>query len=133
MKFYEIDKTNFPIVTIRMHNVEPSAQDFKIYLQEHLEMLSSTSEPVILIMDISNGKSLSSELRIEQGNWNKKNYDLLRSKMKGMVFVTKSLVMQFVIKAVCIIQKLPVDYLVVRDFSEAMNWAEGQLGRRSAA
>jgi hypothetical protein len=76
------------------------------------------------VFDLTKAKPLSSELRIQQGNWNKKHDLFLKQHCKGMAFVTHSIMMSFVLKGVFLIQKPTAPYTVVSDPQEGIAWAE---------
>ena len=122
MKYFEIDKTHFPVILIRINPIEMSLKDQQEYLEKVYELVEQFPG-LVLITDISKGKPLSSEVRIYQGNWNKKHEAFLKQRLNGLVFVNESIIMTIVLKGIFLVQKPPVTHTVVTNLEDALQWA----------
>ncbi len=125
MNFVNIDRSNFPIVTFKISPFEPSLEIYKNYLNDVTEILNR-HENMVFIFDLSVGKPLSSEIRILQGEWIKNKEELIKNKLKGMVFVHNSIIMNLMMKGIFLIKKPPVPYVVTKNIEEALNCANEQ-------
>jgi hypothetical protein len=132
MKYFEVDRTHLPVIIYRINPIEPTLKMHEEFLTQSIDDMREFPG-LITIMDLTNAKSLSAEVRIQQGNWNKKNEAFMKEHMKGIVFVNKSAVMAFMLKAIFLIQKPAVPYQVVSDFNEGLAWAKKQILEKSIA
>ncbi len=110
------------VVYIKFSATEPSEKEFDEYLNNMQEILNAKKRTV-LVFDSTETKYLSSDLRIKQGNWIKKNQDELRKHIIGGAFIIPSMVMRVVFNCILAIQKLPYPHTVVSNKEDALKWA----------
>ncbi len=126
MKYVAIDKSKFPVIALQFGNFEPSAQQFEEYLDE-MQKLYESEEKYVIIFDSSKSQYLSTENRIKQGVWMKKNDALTKEKVLGLAFVVPSIMIRMLLNAIFLIQKPSVDYKVCTKMEEAVEWAEEKV------
>lgn len=128
MKYCSIDKTTPNIVFIRINPIEPTPSQFDEYIREMKQLIVDTQRAV-LIHNVSKGKFLSSEQRIKIGNLYKEQLQEFKSKIVGHAFVNSSFIQMTILKGIFLVNRPPVDYLVVGSEPEAIEWAQRILGK----
>ena len=126
MNYAKIDTSGYPIVKVTYAPQEPTLEEFDAYLSS-MEALYDDYSDFVIIMDASSTKYLSSELRIRQGNWMKKNESKMKTQVLGIVFIIPSAIVRMILNGIFLIQKLPVPYSVSSNMEEANKWAHEKL------
>jgi hypothetical protein len=130
MRYFEVDKSHLPVIVYRFKPVEPTVQLYQEFLNQSVEDIIN-HPGLVVMLDLTHGKSLPSEIRIQQVNWNKKYEALIKKNIKAMVFVNKSAIMTFMLKGIFLIQKPAVPYHVFSDYHEGLVWARNQALEKS--
>lgn len=123
--FSQTDDARFPIVLVTLNDFEPTLDEFNHHLDELTQLTSS--QGVVLMLDISKSKFLPSEHRIAAGKWLKTESEKMKNNLKGLVFINSSVIMSVVLKGVFLVNKPPVDYLVASSLEEALRWANTKI------
>lgn len=97
---------------------EPSLDEYKAYLLKQ-ETFLKEAKSLFIIYDTSQSKYLSAENRAIQSKWINENKDLLKTKVKKMVFVIPSIAVRLVLKTILAFSPLPCPHLVVDSMKEA--------------
>ena len=125
-KFADVDKSKFPFIIVTLKPIEPTKAEFLEHLAELTEIITNNKD-FVLVLDISKSKFLPSELRIEAGNWTKRESETFIKNVKGFAFVNNSVVMAMIVKGVLLIAKPPIDYIVVKTMEEAIEWGSKKI------
>lgn len=97
---------------------EPSLDEYKAYLLKQ-ETFLKEAKSLFIIYDTSLSKYMSAENRAIQSKWINDNKDLLKNKVKKMVFVIPSIAVRLVLKTILAFSPLPCPHLVVDSMKEA--------------
>lgn len=126
MKNISIDSSNYPIIITNFSGIEPTMKEFEAYLDQILTFYQGDNR-IVMLVDGTKSKFLSSDIRIKQGNWLKKHDALIRKHTIGNVFVIPSTVSSLILKGIFLIHKPAVPYTIVNSLPEAMLWAEEKI------
>jgi hypothetical protein len=126
MKYAEIDKSNAPVIVIRFNPVEPTAEQFDLYLKEMTGLFDFPSK-YSLIMDATNAIFLNSDLRMKQGIWIKEHNALTKEKIAVIVFVIPSAIVRILLNTIFLIQKPAAPYFICSKMDEALKKAKMSL------
>jgi hypothetical protein len=122
MKYFEVDKTNFPIIVMSLSTLEPTLKDIDDVLQFATDEVINAKEKVYFIIDISKLKYLKAEFRIRVGNHMKEHDDKLVANTFGRCFVNYSLITAIIIKCVMFVSGKNIP--VYRNLQEAIDNAK---------
>lgn len=131
MKYCSIDKTLPNIVIIRINPIEPTPAVFDEYILE-MKKLIKDSQQAVLVHNVSQGKFLTSEQRIKIGNLYKEQHTEFKSKIIGHAFVNSSFIQMTILKGIFLVNRPPVDYVVVSSEQEAVEWARRVIEKSSS-
>lgn len=126
MKYATFEEQDAPLYRIRFSDQDPSHEEFEEYLKE-LNTLYSKHEKLALFFDGSKVKYLSSELRIRQGQWLKANFQRMEKQCVGTSYLLPSLMTQFILKGIFLVQKQAAPYKIVASEDEGIAWLQEQL------
>ena len=120
MEYITITEEKPQVVRIAYAGFDPTEQQFEAYLKELKALLVNRTEPMVLILDGSEAKYLSSKLRIRQGNWIKEHIGLIQHTCLKWNYVINSPLVKFIMKGIFLVQKPPVEYAVYTDVHAAV-------------
>lgn len=126
MNYVDIDYTNDPIVILTVKPIEPTDQQFDEYLAS-LDVVLGKMNYGVLIIQISQGKFLSSEKRIKLGNWSKRNATIMKQCMAGLCYINSAFLPATILKGILLVNTPPIPYTVVKTENEALTWAKERL------
>lgn len=126
MKYAEIDYSRDPIVMATISPIEPTDAQFDEYLAS-LDALLGKMKYGVLIIQISQGKFLTSEKRIQLGNWGKRNTALIKQRMAGLCYINSAFLPATILKGILLVNTPPVPYTVVKTEAEAFAWASEKI------
>jgi hypothetical protein len=118
MKYADYDYTKYPVVYIKMNPVSPTKQQQEIFFQD-FEKIFAFKDKAILIFNSKDQKLISSEARIQAGQWMKTVQENMRKSVTTIIFTEASVWLSMVLKAIFMISKPPVPMHVVKDLDEA--------------
>jgi len=118
MQYATFTDVSEEIVKISFAAFDPNEQQFEAYLND-FEALITSRKGIVVILDGSKAKYLSSKLRIRQGNWIKENKDKIRESCGKWCYVINSPLVKFIMQGIFLVQKPPVEYAVFTSLPEA--------------
>jgi hypothetical protein len=125
-KFIIIDDTKFPIVISRCQKFIPTPEEFR-QMQVDLETYASNHQDYVSIFDLTDLAFLSSEFRISQAKWSKRNDPMFVKQNIRFAFCTPSSIAQIMLKGVFLINKPGVPYTVVSSVEQGIAWGVKQM------
>ncbi|HAA16208.1 MAG TPA: hypothetical protein DCE41_32705 [Cytophagales bacterium] len=126
MQYATFSEITDNIVKVSFAGFDPNEQQFEAYLKE-FEVLITSRRGIVVILDGSKAKYLSSKLRIRQGNWIKENRESIRESCEKWCYVINSPLVKFIMQGIFLVQKPPVDYAVFTSIPEAEADAKNRL------
>lgn len=126
MQYVEFDESRKQIVVIKFKNIEPTEEQFDEYLDAILKLHDKYNN-FVLIMDASKTKSISSKLRIKQGNWMNKHKDLIKQNCLCLIFVVPNLIIKIMLEGIFMVSKPPTKYSIAPKFETALEWAKALI------
>lgn len=124
-EYATFDSSRWPLVKVTFAAHEPSMAEFDEYLNKMQSIYENTT-PFVLVLDAAKSKYLSSELRIKQGNWLKKNDKLIKDNCLGMAYYIPSMMVRIILNGIFLIQKPACPYVITSTLQEAEAWARKQ-------
>ncbi len=128
MKYASIDESALPLITIRFAGFEPNVEQFEAYLAD-MEAMYARNKTFAIVFDATDAKYLNSDLRILQGKWLKAHKETIRQKCLGHAYVVPTAMLQFLLKAIFLVQPPFVPHKVCSSAEDAHAWAEGMLAQ----
>jgi hypothetical protein len=122
-KYADFDFSDYPLVHITMHPVSPTLAEQEVFLNEFAQIFDRPLTAMV-IFNAKHQKLVSSEARIQTGNWVKKFEKQLKEKIRVMVFTECSMWVQVLLKAVFLVAKAPVPMHVVSTYKDALDLLE---------
>jgi hypothetical protein len=123
----EVDKSLFPIITLKTLPVEISNQELEEYLLYQENLLKDTTEKIILIYNTDNSRFLSGDQTVRITNWSKENKALFKEKTLGTCVVSSSVLSNLMIKGIKLLMKSSFEAEVFSNMEDAIKWAQKQL------
>ncbi len=127
MQYADINHQEFPIITIRFQNPEPTSQEFRVFLKD-LSDLYLCGEKFIVIFDASKVKAMSFELRIRQAEFMKKYRTKIVKSVIMHVYVLPNAFQRAILKSIFLFQTPITPYHIVKTMEEAMQVAKKEIG-----
>ncbi len=131
MKFAEIDASQFPVVVIRINPKEASKADVEEHMHESYEFVQSQTQMFVSVYDLTNLKYLSSEARIQLGEWTKQNKALFQKHIAGVAYYSPSVVTSMLLKGIFLISPPPTVYIIAGSIEEALTWARERVKNKA--
>ncbi len=134
MDFAELDKSQFPIVTYKIKPIEPTLKQYEEYLNHQVEFMRSLApnERMILILDYTHLKFLTSDMRIKRGQFVKDNDEIMRRTIYHIVIMAPSIMARMMIQGVFLVKKPSSPTDVVGSMAEALAIAAAQCKKMQA-
>jgi hypothetical protein len=129
-EYVTYDRSEYPIVKCIINNFDPTVQEFEAHQKEESEIIQQ--QGIVEIYDFTNLKLLSAELRIKQGKWIEKNKEILKKNVLGIAFYCPTIWGGMVLKAIFIISKPIVDYVVVNKLEDAYTYARAKIASNNS-
>lgn len=120
------DRSQAPIYTVTFTGNQPSDQEFEAYLDE-CERNYDSQEPMTVIFDARNASIPSWKHQQMQAQWLKNKRALIQLHCKGIVYVIANPIIRNVLKVILSLQSMPVEYVVLPDFDQAIHWCSQRL------
>ena len=128
MKLLDYDLSQYPIIIGRSNPIAANAINSKENIVElELQLNNIKGEKAIMIFDLTHAKYMSSEIRIQYGNWIKHAESLFKDKLICIILVNKSSIMNMVVKGIMLIKKLPIPMHMVSTLEEGITLANKSL------
>jgi hypothetical protein len=124
--YYTITDPEQNITRIKINSNVPSEKELDDYTKL-LGGLFRKSFPHVILLDITDGKYLTAEQRIQLGKVVKDNTDALRSTCKGVAIINKSVISNIVLNGIFLVSPLPVISKTFTEGADASSWAKQQL------
>lgn len=118
MEYATFDESDFPIVKVTFNIKDPTLDQFKQFIDGQKRFLSY-AKPFVLLMDARKVGFLSSEIRIEQGNFFKSDRDRLIKYCIGAVLWVNSPIVSMMIKGIMLIESPPNETFITSNIEEA--------------
>lgn len=127
MKNYAvIDSGQFPVINIIFTGNEATDENFSRYL-DGLKQIYIQKKKIAIIFDASKAVIPGIKYQKMQANWLKDNKELMVSYCAGTAYIIPGLIIRNILKAIFTFQKQPVDYIVCKNGSEAIEWVNTKL------
>lgn len=107
MKYADFDYSKYPEVFIKMNPILPTTQEQKLFFADFERMLQM-HDKAFVIFNSKDQKLISSEARIQAGQWMKSIHHIFPSKINALFFTEASIWLNMVLKAIFMINKPPV-------------------------
>jgi hypothetical protein len=120
-----VDETRWPIITVTTIG-SCSDEEFEGYLSQMTQSLRRKTR-VAVIIDTTQASHTPSHQRKRQAEWMREHKEVLTLYSAGMVFVSKSAVLRFVLSSIFLIQSPPCDYSVTSSLLAAAEWVHWRL------
>jgi hypothetical protein len=130
MEYATFDETEFPIVKVTFHLKDPSLQQFRQFIAGQKRLLDY-KKPFVLFMDARKVGFLSSEIRIEQGNFFKDFNRPLKEFCIGAILHVSSPLVSIMIKGMMLIAPPPNAIHITSDADDATKMAEDLLKKNN--
>ena len=120
--YFTFDKSQFPIVIIKLNPIEPTVDDINEMFDAMEDVFSTTTGPVITITDNTNGINwLSSSMRIAIGKRVEALNNKYHTRNLAAVLVFTSPMARIMLKGVNLVVKNQTPQHIVKDMDEAIN------------
>ena len=123
----EIVEEYRPLMLVRFFGTA-SDPVFKNYLRR-MEAWLDDPTPYAVILDAREAGSAPRHHQKWQGEWMKTHREALTKVALGTAFVISSPTIRFVLSAIFLVQRPPMDYIVVGSMSDAVDWSGRKLAR----
>ncbi|NBW35495.1 MAG: hypothetical protein EBR30_10850 [Cytophagia bacterium] len=117
MEYATFDHSDFPVIKVTFNIKDPTLEEFKQFIQG-LKSILYQAKPYVLLMDARKVGFLSSEIRIEQGNFFKNERDRLNKYCIGAVLWVNSPIVSMMIKGMMLIERPPNETFITADAEE---------------
>jgi hypothetical protein len=117
MEYATFDESDFPVVKVTFNIKDPTLNEFKQFIEGQKRILSY-AKPFILLMDARMVGFLSSEIRIEQGNFFKNDRERLNKYCIGAVLWVNSPIVSLMIKGMMLIERPPNETFITSNLDE---------------
>lgn len=123
------DYSKFPVVHIKLTNVEISDQNFTNYVEEVGKIYKKGKYAIIL--DATDTKYIAAKYRIIQGNALKLNKNNVTNFSIGMAIVAPSVLQRMLLEGVFMIKPYPSEVKVCKKKEEAIEWINELLEKEN--
>lgn len=123
------DYSNFPLVHIKLTNVEITDQNFSAYVEEVGKIYKKGRYAIIL--DTTDTQYVSAKHRILQGNSLKINKNNVAQFSIGMAIIAPSVLQRMLLQAVFMIKPYPSEVKVCKNEEEATEWINELLEKEN--
>jgi len=123
--YAEVDTSRFPIIQVTFTGEKASTDNFQFYLQEVKNSYDLQSK-VALIFDANNAVLPGLTYQKMQADWLKENEKMMTDYCVGTAYVISNSLIRNVLKAIFLLQKQPVPYMVCSTLEEAEAWVQQQ-------
>lgn len=127
-KYAIINSNNFPVINIVFTGNDATDENFSQYLDE-IKKVYSLEKKVVIIFDASKAVIPGINYQIMQANWLKENKELMVNYCLGTAYIIPSLIIRNILKAIFVIQKQPVDYIVCKNSIQANDWIQKKINQ----
>lgn len=111
------------MLVLHYKNEDLSLEDAKSFTAALSGIYQSSDKAYYVIQDSTQAKKYtSSEVRIEVGNWMKRDKELIEAHNQAAVFIMQRAMMKMLVKSVFAIQGYPVDFKIVKTFEGALEY-----------
>jgi hypothetical protein len=117
MEYATFDESDFPIVKVTFNIKDPTLDQFKQFIDGQKKLLAY-AKPFLLSMDARKVGFLSSEIRIEQGNFFRDDRERLVKYCIGAVIWVNSPIVSMMIKGMMLIEKPPNETFITSNIEE---------------
>jgi hypothetical protein len=118
MDYATFDESGFPVVKVTFNIKDPTLDEFKQFIDGQKRILCY-AKPFVLLMDARTVGFLSSEIRIEQGNFFKNDRERLNKYCIGAVIWVNSPIVSLMIKGMMLIERPPNETFITANIDEA--------------
>ncbi len=130
MKYATVDGSQKPILHIVINGIDPTPEQLDEHFAEWKAMLEELADfpyPCVIIVDATQSKFLSSEVRIKIGKFLNDNDVLMKKHIKLIVQVISNPLINIILKGILLVQKPSVPQTVVNSMSKALALASENL------
>jgi hypothetical protein len=124
-KFVTYDNSKYPIVICTIGDFDPTDEEFDTYQKEETELINQPG--ICQIYDLTHVKLLRAELRIKQGKWTETYKEISKKNIRGIAFYCPTIWGSMVLKAIFLVSRPIIPYVIVKTMSEAFEYADQQL------
>ncbi|WP_291727649.1 hypothetical protein [Bernardetia sp.] len=114
------DYSDFPLVHIKLTDVEITEENFRNYVDEIGKIYERGRYAIVL--DATDTKYVAAKYRVMQGNALKENKDNVAKYSIGMAIIAPSVLQRMLLEAVFIIKPYPGELKVCKTNEEATIW-----------
>ncbi|WP_338766477.1 hypothetical protein WAF17_03860 [Bernardetia sp. ABR2-2B] len=114
------DYSEFPLVHIKLTDVEITNQNFQDYVDEVGEVYKKGRYAIIL--DATDTKYVASKYRVIQGNALKENKKIVEKYSIGMAIIAPSVLQRMLLEGIFMIKPYPSELKVCKTEEEATKW-----------
>ena len=108
----------YPVVVLRMNNMEPTIQEVDEFFDALTEELDKREGPYVTKV-FGQSNFVSSEIRVHAGKRSNDMIEQFRGRAKGTAIINKSPIGRMMLKGVFLLVKQPLPMRVVSDEAEA--------------
>lgn len=126
MEFAEIDQSRLPIIIFRNNPVHAPIQEYVAYLDKQkqiMELAFQEGRKLVVIIDLTNLKFMTSEMRIKRGNFIKDNDKLMQNSIVEVFLVAPNIVSRTMLQGIYLIRKPSTPTTIVSSMKEALSLA----------
>ena len=123
--FAFIDSTDFPIVLIKIHNVDPTLEQAIEFSNLRDEVFRSINGDFLIVIDASDIKWINSRARVELGTRSKEIQKIVKE--KETFIVAPNLIIKTMLKLFNSITKTDIPQTICSSLEEAMELAKTKL------
>ena len=117
-KLFDIDDSNLPVRVIRFYDVNLNIEETEYYLRECAKLFDVKGS--ITILDLSEGKYLSSDLRIKMGKLYKELAGKIKENIVKLIYVAPSFIQRSLLRGIFLIQPPATEYSITNNLDEGM-------------
>lgn len=123
------DYSEFPLVRVKLTDVEITDQNFQEYVNEIGKIYEKGR--YALLIDTTDTQYVAAKYRVMQGNALKANKDNVAKFSMGMAIIAPSVLQRMLLEAVFIIKPYPSKIKVCKNQDEAIHWINDLLEKET--